>query len=117
MPSQNASPIPPQSTQQITQAPPPYTRPALMNAPIASGAPTQFHVTSSTHMVAVDHEKAETSSVGFQQSSQPTPKEQYRLLKKRFKFLVYKEGRDGGGGIRYQRSSPLVLISVARVSK
>ncbi|KHN79042.1 INO80 complex subunit E [Toxocara canis] len=89
MPSQNASPIPPQSTQQITQAPPPYTRPALMNAPIASGAPTQFHVTSSTHMVAVDHEKAETSSVGFQQSSQPTPKEQYRLLKKRFKFLVY----------------------------
>uniref|UniRef100_F1L7D0 INO80 complex subunit E n=1 Tax=Ascaris suum TaxID=6253 RepID=F1L7D0_ASCSU len=89
MPSQNASPIPPPQPTQLTQPPPPYTRAALMSAPLIANTPAQFHSTSSAHLISVENEKAQTSSTSFQQVSQPTPKEQYRMLKKRFKFLVY----------------------------
>lgn len=68
-------------------APPPYVRPPTSNLP--QGA-TQLHVSSSTQNMPVDVDRFQPSTSGLQQQVQPqTPKEQYRLLKKRFKFLVY----------------------------
>lgn len=87
IPQQNPSPLPMPNMQ--VSAPVAFVRPP---DPTPLQTNPQMHVISSTQYPVADNERIQPSTNGLQQKPQNehlTPKERYRQLKSRFKYLVY----------------------------